>query len=241
MPVESAHQWPDLLRVASIRLTEDGVTVVLANTPQVSWTVQCVMHEGRPRVIRCTAQSTSAATPWDLDGYAGRPPLTTLAAIWARTLGKGAGNYATDDHRLTMAMAGEDPKDHPDWDRNEWLDPAPVLDAPTPRFAPLGKKPDARQAKRDPEGYAAAMHQWTRPVADVVRYATAQNRPVVQEVAEHLSPGDTPFSTTYAERLIAWATDPNFGHDLPKRPRKAKPKTPATRRKGPTQSGRSDK
>lgn len=233
MPNESAPEWPDLMPVLSVRSGGDGVRIVLAEMPQVSWTVQCVLKDGRPRVIRCTAESTSTATPFDLDEHAGRPPYTTLAAIWARARGTDAETTTAEAmRRQTFEMDGQDPDDHDDWDQNPLLNPAP-------RFESLGKKPDKRRQRKDPEGYTTAMHEWTRPVAEVVRWATAQGRPIGQEVSKHLSPGETPFSSTYAERLIAWAQE--SGHDLPRRPRKRDPKPPATRRKGPTQPGRSDK
>jgi hypothetical protein len=189
MPTEFAPEWPDLPPVLSMSVGTDGVSVVFKRFPQVRWTVhRAVMINGRPRVIGYSAAQTGVAVPLDEVGPA---PLHDLAAVWARALNLGPdGQPASFD--LFDLFTGR---------------PA--------RRTTLGRKPDARRAAKDPDGFAEDMRRWTRPIADVIRTAAAQMAPIQAAIKAAFSTDPRrPFSDSYAERLIGWARE---YHDLPKR------------------------
>lgn len=203
----------DLLPIRSCNpgADENGrpiVKVVLEKDLGVQWTVlEVQMKDGQPRVTRYAVAGLPGADV-DVLHRLGPAPLRTLAAIWARCFGLGSdGQLGTFD---LLKLADDLMTDNPHVRKT------------------LGRKPDARREKRDPDGYAEAMREWTAPIAEVIRDASAQMSPIQAAVKTAFSVNaDKPFSDTYAERLVSFARE---YHGLPKRGPDDTTKTPKPNR-----------
>lgn len=170
-------EWGDL-PPAWYRPGSDGVTVVLHESPRVAWTVNCVMHEGRPRVVRANMRiitvGTEHAEPTFLDEQVNRPPYRVLAAFWARVMG-GAD---------LIALATE----------------AQPIDLP--------RAPDSRRfGGTGTDEYKAALREWSAPIADEIRWAVANMQPVYAHISAKFGKPGRPLRKSRTQELVSIAQE----------------------------------
>lgn len=179
--------WGDL-PPAWCRMTNNGVEVVLHEAPRVRWIVNCVMHDGRPRVVRLDmgivsiGTTTTGVEPTFLDQEVTRPPYRSLAAFWARLMHGvevGGGKRRGGDLEALITE----------------VQPIDLGQAPSPR--PFGG--------RDTDEYRAALREWSAPVADEIRWAVANMQPVYAHISTKFGKSGKPLGKSRTQELVSIA------------------------------------